>query len=256
MWRDPRCCRFRYRRESNEALPSLSCLCIWALLAPSASAQLPTAEKPGGSFLWRSYKGATAGPISLHNSNRIDLLLRAGTLYLTVQDVIALAIENNLNLEVQRYSLPTAEWAVERAVMRAARFAVWSAGAPQIGNFGFRYWRAGRFVSRQLGIPGNGGGSGSVGGGGGAIIQQVGPVVVNLRPSLTGTDAAYHITTPFANQSGNVGVNPLVDSDTISTTSVQQGVATGGVFTFRNYYLRPEGECARRSSEPRPLGRT
>src|SRR5271156_6284836 len=80
-------------------------LCITAILVPPAGAQLPFAEKPNGPFLWRSYKGATAGPIYLHNSSRIYSLMRAGTLYLTVQDAIALAIENNLNLEVQRYSL-------------------------------------------------------------------------------------------------------------------------------------------------------
>src|SRR5580658_104179 len=91
-----------------------SYICIAALLAPPAGAQLPFAEKPGGSFLWRSYKGATAGPISLRNSNRIYSLIRAGTLYLTLQDAIALAIENNLSLEVDRYALPSAEWNLER----------------------------------------------------------------------------------------------------------------------------------------------
>ena len=39
----------------------------------------------------------------MNNTNRIYSLIRAGTLYLTVQDALALAIENNLNLEIDRY---------------------------------------------------------------------------------------------------------------------------------------------------------
>src|SRR5579883_2193773 len=43
--------------------------------------------------------------VRLDNSRRIRELLRAGTLYLSVQDAIALAIENNLDVELQRFSL-------------------------------------------------------------------------------------------------------------------------------------------------------
>ena len=42
-------------------------------------------------------------------------LMRAGKLYLTVQDALALAIENNLNLEVDRYGPLLAQSALERA---------------------------------------------------------------------------------------------------------------------------------------------
>jgi outer membrane protein len=214
---------------------SLIWLCIASILAPPAGAQLPFAEKPTGPALWRSYKGATAGPISLHNSNRIYSLMRAGTLYLTVQDAIALAIENNLNLEVQRYALPTAEWSVERNEAGGPIRGL-STGAPQIGISDSGIGVLGALSAAGLG-GGNGGGAGSVGGGGGAILQQIGPVVVNFDPSLTGTDEFYHFTQPFANQSG-VGVNPLVDSETISTTSIQQGLPNGGVVTFKNYYFK------------------
>ena len=224
------------RRQSERCLaPFFAWLCIASLLTPPAAAQLPFAEKPTGPALWRSYKGATTGPISLRNSNRIYALIRAGTLYLTVQDAIALAIENNLNLEVQRYALPTAEWAVERADAGGPIRGL-SAGAPQIGISDSGIGVLGALSAAGLG-GGNGGGSGSVGGGGGAILQQIGPVVVNFDPSLTGTDEFFHLTQPFANQSG-VGVNPLVDSDAISTTSLQQGLATGGLVTVRNYYYQ------------------
>jgi outer membrane protein TolC len=210
-------------------------LCVLALLAPPAGAQLPFSAKPDGIFIWRPYKGASAGPISLRNSNRIDSLLRAGTLYLTVHDAIALAIENNLNLEVERYELPSADWAVERADAGGPIRGL-SAGAPQIGISDSGIGVLGALSAAGL-SGGNGGGPGSVGGGSGAILQQIGPVVVNFDPSLTGTDEYFHLTQPFANQSG-VGVNPLIDSDAISTTSIQQGLDTGGLVTFRNYYYQ------------------
>src|ERR1035437_2319110 len=39
----------------------------------------------------------------LSNSPRLEQLVRGGNLYLSVQDVIALVLENNLDLAIQRY---------------------------------------------------------------------------------------------------------------------------------------------------------
>ena len=43
-------------------------------------------------------------PARLANSPRLESLVRSGNLYLSVQDVIALVLENNLDIAVQRYS--------------------------------------------------------------------------------------------------------------------------------------------------------
>src|SRR5664279_3402781 len=48
-------------------------------------------------------------PVNLQNSPRFHELLRAGNLYLSLQDALALAIENNLDIELQRYLLPQAD---------------------------------------------------------------------------------------------------------------------------------------------------
>src|ERR1700728_3183624 len=74
-----------------------------------------TVERPHGPFLVRSYMPASTSPVNLANSDHLHSLIRAGQLYLTVQDAIALAIENNLDLEVDRYGPLNAEWALERA---------------------------------------------------------------------------------------------------------------------------------------------
>jgi outer membrane protein TolC len=53
--------------------------------------------------------------VSLDNSQRIRDLIRAGTLYLSLQDALALAIENNLDIELQRFTLPQADTELQRA---------------------------------------------------------------------------------------------------------------------------------------------
>ena len=47
--------------------------------------------------------------MNLQNSARVHELLRAGNLYLSLQDALALAIENNLDIELERYLLPQAD---------------------------------------------------------------------------------------------------------------------------------------------------
>ena len=54
-------------------------------------------------------------PVDLTNSPRIRQLLRAGNIYLSLSDAIALAIENNLDIELQRYGIPTADMELVRA---------------------------------------------------------------------------------------------------------------------------------------------
>src|SRR5579863_8327658 len=51
----------------------------------------------------------TGPPLNLQNSARAHDLLRAGNLYLSLQDALALAIENNLDVELERYLLPVAD---------------------------------------------------------------------------------------------------------------------------------------------------
>src|SRR6202035_1578768 len=62
-----------------------------------------------GSFFSRlgnAYRPREVSPVSFQNSQRIFDLMRAGQLYLSLDDAIALALENNLDIELERY-LPT-----------------------------------------------------------------------------------------------------------------------------------------------------
>src|SRR5205085_6733795 len=74
-----------------------------------------TIQRPTLPLPLRSYAPQNVPPIRLTNSDRLHALIRAGNLYLTVQDALALAIENNLNLEISRYGPLLADSALERA---------------------------------------------------------------------------------------------------------------------------------------------
>jgi outer membrane protein len=81
----------------------VACACAVVMLyAQGLYAQGPVIDKPSGSFFWRSYKPPLLHPTRMTNTERIHSLMRGGKLYLTLQDAVALAIENDLNLEVGR----------------------------------------------------------------------------------------------------------------------------------------------------------
>ncbi len=203
-----------------------------ALFPQSGRSRLPVAEKPHGPFFDRSYEGATVAPIQLANSPRLSRLLRAGSLYLTVRDAIALAIENNLNLQIQRYALPTADWAVERAEAGGPIRGL-SQGAPQVGAVDLGVGVLGAIQSAGVGV-GGGGGGGFVGGGGGAIIQQIGPVVVNFDPSLTGSTTFSHLTYPQSNLSLS-HTTALVDVNHVYNQQIKEGLPSGASISYQNY---------------------
>src|SRR5271169_5807087 len=54
-------------------------------------------------------------PVNVSNTTRLDSLLRAGKLYLSLQDAVELSLENNIDIEVQRYVFPLAQWDLLRA---------------------------------------------------------------------------------------------------------------------------------------------
>jgi outer membrane protein TolC len=55
------------------------------------------------------YRPSDAPPLDLTNSPRLENLIHDGKLYISLHDAIALAIENNLDLDYFRYNFPIAE---------------------------------------------------------------------------------------------------------------------------------------------------
>jgi len=63
----------------------------------------------------RPYEAKPVPPVNLQNSKRIFDLVRAGQLYLSLADAIALALENNLDIEEERYLPRIAQTDIGRA---------------------------------------------------------------------------------------------------------------------------------------------
>src|SRR5580700_4753224 len=87
---------------------------LLACILVPLQAQEPFVQRPQAPVLWRPYKQPSLPPVLLTNSDRLHSLIRAGRLYLTLQDAIALAIENNLDLQVDRFGPLSADWNLER----------------------------------------------------------------------------------------------------------------------------------------------
>ena len=78
--------------------------------------QLDTERSHWYSGFAKPYATRYLPPINISNSGRADSLIRAGNLYLSLSDAIALALENNIDVEVARYGYPLNE-----SGLRAAR---------------------------------------------------------------------------------------------------------------------------------------
>ncbi len=142
-------------------------------------------------FLIRPYQARFVSPIRLTNSPRMDALIRSGNLYLTAQDVVALAIENNVDVEVQRYTPLLAAEVLRRARAGGAlrSVGVGLAASPQSVSL------QGVSVNVAGGVGASGGGVGS----GGGITTQLGPNIPTLDPSLVVFTQFAHTTSPQSN---------------------------------------------------------
>src|ERR1700730_13840864 len=72
----------------------------------SVGDRTPQIRLSAGSFLNRlvsPYRTREVSPVNMQNSQRIFDLMRAGQLYLSLDDAIALGLENNLDIELERF---------------------------------------------------------------------------------------------------------------------------------------------------------
>jgi outer membrane protein len=207
----------------------------WMCSASLIWAQQSSIEpiRPTGTMLKRPYLPPQVPPIRLDNSSRLSSLIRGGNLYLTVQDAIALALENNIDIEVARYNPIISAWNLERAQAGGALPGVPS-GASQAGTVASGQGVAGSQAA--AGVSGGGGGGG--GGGGNASVSQVGPVTQNLDASIQESSIFSHTTTIESNTKQS-GLTALVSNTRGYSGSVQQGFLTGGAVTvsYSDHYL-------------------
>ena len=211
-----------------------SALCLTSAGLPCWSQQSAIApERPSANIFFRPYEAELIPPIRTSNSLRLRDLVRAGKLYLTAQDAIALALENNIDIESARYNPLILASQVRRAEAGGAL-----AGVPSARS------QSGSVQSGQ-GVAGSQAAAGVAGGGNAqqstttnATITQIGPVTPTLDPVFQDLQTYSHQSIPQANPRQSQVLN-LITNTRNYTTSISQGLITGGQvsLTYKDSYL-------------------
>lgn len=210
----------------------LAVCCAILLVAQSLSAQAPLAgsSSQGHRFtgIANPYRYEELAPVDLANSGRLEALLRAGKLYLSLQDAIALALENNLDVALQRYGPLGASANLLRAqaggLLRGVPTAVQTATVSALAQ-----------ATGTAGTGGGGGGAAVSGGGdsgaGGTIITATGTTIPTLDPAAFLQTSWGHRTTPQSN-SFNTGTTALITRNDVANFGIQKGFLFGTVVSF------------------------
>jgi outer membrane protein TolC len=194
------------------------------------------AGSPRWKRLTEPYRERPIAPVDLDNSPRIRQLLRAGNIYLSLSDAIALAIENNLDIELQRYSLPTADSEILRAkgggLLRGLPYnlaevpvGVGGPASPLVTAVASSSFTVGSVPTNpsELGVLAEPQDNLSVLG---TIPLSTGPVIPQFDPALAAQLSWTHQTTPQANPF-TIGTNALVSNITVANTAYVQGFGPG-----------------------------
>jgi outer membrane protein TolC len=169
---------------------------LWTLLVVcgGAAAQPEIGLRPpsgGLNFITGPYRAGSVPAIRLENSSRFASLIRAGNLYLSARDVVALAIENNVDVEIQRYGPLLAQQVLRRAraggALRSVGLGV-AAGPQSVSLQGVSVNASGGAISAGNGVSSGGG-----------IVTQLGPAIPSLDPTVFGYVNFAHITSVQSN---------------------------------------------------------
>ena len=184
----------------------------------------------------RPYTAQEVAQPSLGNSPRIDSLMKDGKIYLSIDDAVALALENNLDLDIARYNLNIADADLLRA----------KSGASILGvNTGVVQNTPGGGVGGLGGTVGSGSGGTTVAAGGagtgtnGLVSSTlgIGAPITSFDPALTGTLQLDKNDTESVSVFSPV---PVVAQNTYTSNfGYTQGFEWGGALTgsFNNTHL-------------------
>ncbi len=224
--------------RSNQTIFVLRRLLATACLPLIAAARLPaqpaqqstsvTSSADTGFFsrFTRPYMPQTVAPINLENSNRLESLLRGGKIYLSLEDAIALALENNLDVELSRYGPMIAQVDLLRAQAGGLL-----RGVPTTVQQGPSSAQAQAVGGATGQGRGGGGGGGEAAGVGGTVITTTGAALPNLDPVMFTAYNWGHRTRPQSNTI-TTGLNALTFNSHTLNYGIQKGFLTGTTASF------------------------
>lgn len=169
----------------------------------AGAVRIDPASGPLG-WLTNPYRQRPVPPVNLSNTSPLQALTRAGNLYLSAADVVALALENNIDIEVQRYGPLLAREVLRRAegggVLRNPGQGV-AAGPVSVSLAG-------------VSVNTNGAPASSASGVSSSILTQLGPNIASFDPTFSLYANFQHLTVPQSN------------TVVTGTTSLVEGVKT------------------------------
>lgn len=179
--------------------------------------------------VWRPYAPHSLPQPVLKNSDRLHTLLKDGKLMLSLNDAVALALENNFDIAIARYNLDIADTDLLLAK---------SGGTVRGVSTGLLTGTPGGAASSTSTAGSTGGGTGgtSTGAGGaaagtGGVVEStqnsVGSAIDSYDPILTGMISTERSLTPVANLSYYGGITSYRENTNIYDFNYAQGWATG-----------------------------
>ena len=201
-------------------------------------------SKPRSAFpnIVQPYMPQTVPPPNLTDTSRVEQLIHDGKLYISMNDAIALALENNLDIAIARYNLNIADTDILRA----------KAGSSVLGvNAGVVQNTPGGGTGGLSGNVGSGSGGTSAGTGGAAtgtsgLVSStlgIGPSITSFDPIVTGTLQLDHDHL----LSASAIANRLTAQNTgTANFGYQQGFQTGTVMSvgFNNTHMTSDSTFA------------
>jgi outer membrane protein len=179
-------------------------------------------SKPSSPFpnVLRPYAPQEIAQPSLGNSPRIDSLMRNGKIYLSIDDAVALALENNLDIDIARYNLNIADTDYLRAKSGASILGV-NAGIVQNTPGG--------------GVGGLGGTVGSGTGGTTVAASGIGTGTNGLVSSTLGIGAPITAFDPLLTSTLQV------DKNNTESTSLFSPISVVGTNTYTANFAYTQG---------------
>jgi outer membrane protein TolC len=169
------------------------------------------------------------------NTPRLTELIQNGKIMLSLNDAIAIALVDNLDIAVQRWNLPIADTDILRTKAGASFLGIQSGLVQNTPGGGVGGVGSGVVGA---GAGGTSAGAGGAGGGAGGFIGSTaggGPAPPNFDPALTGTFEIEHARFPLSNiiQTGTANVS---QNTTTGNLTYSQGFSPGTAVTvgFQN----------------------
>lgn len=209
----------------------VKCLIIALMACPAAWSQQKadyTKSAPIFPNVIAPYQARQVPTVNFTNSQRLVSLVKDGRLMLSLDDAIAAALENNLDLVIARYNLPIADTDILRTKSGAAARGINAgvvSGTPGGGTVSVG--------ASGVGAGGTTTGAGGAGTGTNGLVNSTlgsGPPVDSFDPVVTSALSVQHSTVPQTNLLFS-GVSALTQATGTVNFGYSQGFPTGTLFT-------------------------